>query len=95
MYPILVGAGKRLFAELAAALPLTLLETRSLDKGVVLLRYGEKGLRRGMSAIGFERNARFGGNFAQFDRLIVLDSALTSFATLNVDGFSSPPRSPR
>ncbi len=42
VYPILVGAGKRLFAESAAALPLTLLETRSLDKGVVLLRYGKK-----------------------------------------------------
>ena len=42
VYPILVGAGKRLFAESAAALPLSLLESRSLDKGVVLMRYGKK-----------------------------------------------------
>ncbi len=42
VYPILVGAGKRLFAESAAALPLSLLESRNLDKGLVLLRYGKK-----------------------------------------------------
>jgi dihydrofolate reductase len=40
LYPVVLGAGKRLFADSPAAIPLALLEARRLEKGLVLLSYG-------------------------------------------------------
>jgi dihydrofolate reductase len=42
VYPILLGAGKRLFAEAPSATALELLESRAFEKGLVLQRYGRK-----------------------------------------------------
>ena len=39
VYPVLLGTGKRLFAESGSMMSLSLLETRVLDKGLVLQRY--------------------------------------------------------
>jgi dihydrofolate reductase len=42
VYPVILGTGKRLFAESPASRPLGLLESRILDKGLVLQRYGRE-----------------------------------------------------
>jgi dihydrofolate reductase len=42
VYPIVLGAGRRLFAEAPAAMPLSLLESRPFEKDLVLQRYGRK-----------------------------------------------------
>jgi dihydrofolate reductase len=40
VYPVILGAGKRLFAESPKSISLGLLESRMLGKGLVLQRYG-------------------------------------------------------
>jgi dihydrofolate reductase len=42
VYPVILGAGKRLFAEAPAPMPLALLESRIMEKGLVLQRYGRR-----------------------------------------------------
>jgi len=43
VYPVILGAGKRLFAESPASIALNLLESRMFEKGLVLQKYGRRG----------------------------------------------------
>jgi len=46
VFPLVLGAGKRMFADDIAAMTLTLLGTEVSTSGVVILRYGRRDQQR-------------------------------------------------